>query len=175
MPITVSEESNALLTLTITDPYSFEDWQAALKPFLARQTPLRLLVDRRNASPPTREIVDRMVNFLASGAEHVKGWRVAVAAGSDAAYGVARMLELTAEARRAAPHPDLPQLGRRQTLADREPRVTALASSGRIAGINPASECPESPKIPGNVYRTRTAWRNYTTRTPSGCMPAFAS
>lgn len=99
MPITVAEDSDGLVTLTITDPYTFEDWQTALKPFLTRRAPLRILVDRRHATAPTRDIVDRMVNFLGSSAEQVKGWRVAVAAGSDAAYGVARMLELTAEAR----------------------------------------------------------------------------
>lgn len=38
-------------------------------------------------------------NFLGTNAEQVKGWRVAVATGSDDAYGVARMLELTAQAR----------------------------------------------------------------------------
>jgi hypothetical protein len=99
MPITASEDSDGLVTLTITDPYSFEDWQAALKPFLARRTPLRLLVDRRAASPPSRDIVERMVNFLGRSADQVKGWRAAVAADGDAAYGVARMLEMTAEAR----------------------------------------------------------------------------
>ena len=99
MPITVTEESDTFVTLTITDPYSFEDWQAALKPFLAKHTPLRLLVDRRNAAPPTGDIVERMAAFLGSSADQVKGWRAAVVADSDAAYGVARMLELTAEAR----------------------------------------------------------------------------
>ena len=99
MPITVAEAPNSLITLTIRDPFSFEDWQAVLKPFLARGGAVHLLVDRRNATAPTRDIVDRMVNFLGTNAEQVKGWRVAVATGSDEAYGVGRMLELTAQAR----------------------------------------------------------------------------
>src|SRR5687768_9935751 len=98
MPVTVSEDANALVILTIRDPYTFEEWQAAITPFVTASKPLRILVDRRLASAPPRTMVERMVNCLAVNARAAKDWRVAVVAGTDATYGVARMIELIVEA-----------------------------------------------------------------------------
>lgn len=99
MPVTVSENQDAHITVTVTDPYTFEEWQAAILPFATRATPVRLLIDRRYASAPSRPIVERMINCLSAHAQAVKDWRVAVVTPTDAGYGVARMIELTAEAR----------------------------------------------------------------------------
>lgn len=99
MPITVTEEANALVTLTVTDPYTFEEWQAAVMPFATAAKPVRFLIDRRLASAPSRTVVERMVDCLSAHGRAAKDWRVAVVTATDAGYGVARMIELTVEAR----------------------------------------------------------------------------
>jgi hypothetical protein len=99
MPITVTEDANALVTLTITDPYTFEEWQAAVIPFATVAKPVRFLIDRRLATPPSRNVVERMLSCLAAHAGAARDWRVAVVAATDDGYGVARMIELTVEAR----------------------------------------------------------------------------
>ena len=43
-----------------------------------------------------------MVRFFQNHADAVKGWRVAVVTTGEAGYGMARMLELTAEGRNVA-------------------------------------------------------------------------
>ena len=103
MPITVTEDPTTHVTMTVTDPYTFEEWQAAVLPFATAARPLRLLIDRRHASAPSRTVVERMINCLTTHAEAAKTWRVAVVAPTDAGYGVARMIELTVEARGLAP------------------------------------------------------------------------
>jgi hypothetical protein len=103
MPVTVSESQQPHVTITITDPYTFEEWQAAILPFATRSEPVRLLIDRRQATAPSRPIVERMINCLSAHAQAAKDWRVAVVTPTDAGYGVARMIELTVEARRLPP------------------------------------------------------------------------
>ncbi|MGB2713499.1 MAG: hypothetical protein WBC51_04925 [Vicinamibacterales bacterium] len=90
---------DAVTTITFSDPYTFDEWLAAVSPLLAHGPTLRALVDRTRATAPSREFVDRMANFFQRNAEHTKGWRAAVVTGTDAGYGVARMLQLTNEAR----------------------------------------------------------------------------
>jgi hypothetical protein len=99
MPIEVTHEAVNTVTLTFTDPYTFEEWTAALTPLLIAGPELRLLVDRSRSTAPTKDFVDRMVGFFQQHADKVKDWRAAVVTGSDVGYGVARMLEMTAEAR----------------------------------------------------------------------------
>ena len=62
----------------------------------------RLLVDRRTATAPSRQFVERMASFLERNARQLDGWRTAVVAGDDAGYGVGRMMQLTTEARQVA-------------------------------------------------------------------------
>lgn len=102
MPVTAVAQPNGHATLTYEDPYTFEEWSRAMQVLLDVDRPLRVLVDRRAGSPLPREFVERMVQFFQRHADAVKGWRVAVVAGDDAGYGMARMLELTAEARNVA-------------------------------------------------------------------------
>lgn len=99
MPVTVAHDQDTHVTITITDPYTFEEWQATILPLVTIAKPLRLLIDRREASAPSRTIVERMINCLAAHAQNAKDWRVAVVTPTDAGYGVARMIELTVEAR----------------------------------------------------------------------------
>jgi hypothetical protein len=104
MPIVVDIDSSGCLVLTVENPYTFEDWIAALTPLLSRGPGLGLLVDRSRAMPPDRALVDRMVQFFLQHADKIKDWRAAVVTGSDVGYGVARMLEMTAEARKVPMH-----------------------------------------------------------------------
>lgn len=99
MPITVDLEPNERAILTFADPYTFEEWQAAVKSLLVKGAAIRLLVDRRHATAPTREFVEGMVGFLGRHADQVKHWRAAVVTGSDAGFAVARMVAMMTEAR----------------------------------------------------------------------------
>ncbi len=99
MPITVSAKSDAHVVFTFEDPYTFEEWVAAVTPFLTFGPGLRVLVDRSRSSAPSRDFVERMVSFFETHSARVKRWRAAIVTGSEAGYGVARMLELWTEAR----------------------------------------------------------------------------
>jgi hypothetical protein len=98
MPITVSAKAEAAV-LTVEDPYTFDEWVAAATRLLSLGPGLRLLVDRSRSSAPSREVVDRMVSFFERHADRMKQWRAAIVTSSDVGYGVARMLELSTEAR----------------------------------------------------------------------------
>lgn len=99
MAITFVVEPADRAILTFEDPYTFEEWQAAMQSLFTKGAFFRLLVDRRRAAPPTREFVERVVSFLTTHAAAVNHWRTAVVTNSDAAYGTARMIEMLAEAR----------------------------------------------------------------------------
>jgi hypothetical protein len=78
--------------VTLTDPYSFLEWEKALAGMMAaRACEPRgcFLVDRRQAAPPTTEFV-----HVAT----IGQVRVAVVVDSDASFGMARMSQLLAEA-----------------------------------------------------------------------------
>jgi hypothetical protein len=84
--------------LTVTAPYGFADWRRAMDDILtARPGPARLLIDRRDAGPMTTELVDDMVGYFRAHADRLSGSTAAVVVGGDAAYGMARMLEIRAE------------------------------------------------------------------------------
>lgn len=102
MPITGVAQPDGRATLTFQDPYTFAEWASAMQSLLAIGRPLRLIVDRRTASPPPREFVDRMVQFMVQHASDVKSWRAAVVTASEVAYGMSRMLEMSAESREVA-------------------------------------------------------------------------
>jgi hypothetical protein len=99
MPITVAPKANAAVTITVEDPYTFDEWLAATTPLLNLGPGLQVLVDRSRSTPPTREFIERMVTFFERHGAQIKRWRAAIVAGTEAGYGVARMLELSAEAR----------------------------------------------------------------------------
>jgi hypothetical protein len=99
MPVIPMAYPDGGATLTYEDPYTFDEWTRAMQVLLDAGRPLRVLVDRRTGAPLPREFVEQMVQFFQRHANAVKGWRVAVVTTGDAGYGMARMLELTAEAR----------------------------------------------------------------------------
>ena len=99
MPITLVIERDRPPVLTFEDPYTIEQWIAAMESLLAAGPLSRVLIDRRSAAPPTRDFVERMVGFLGAHAQEVKGSRAAVVTSTDANFGVARMMELMTQAR----------------------------------------------------------------------------
>jgi hypothetical protein len=99
MPVIAVAQPDGRATLTYEDPYTFDEWARAMQVLLDVGRPLRVLVDRRQGSPLRREFVERMVQFFQRHATDIQGWRVAVVISGEAGYGMARMLELTAEAR----------------------------------------------------------------------------
>jgi hypothetical protein len=99
MPVTAAAQPDGHATLTYEDPYTFDEWTRAMQVLLDAGRPLRVLVDRRTGAALPREFVERMVQFFQRHTDAVKGWRVAVVTTGEAGYGMARMLELTAEAR----------------------------------------------------------------------------
>jgi hypothetical protein len=100
MPITVSAKPEAPVVVTVEDPYTFEEWLAAATPLLTSGPGLQLLIDRTRATAPSRDFVDGIVAFCEHYAPRIQRWRMAIVTSTDVGYGVARMIELSAEARR---------------------------------------------------------------------------
>ena len=91
--------------MTISDPYTFQQWEAAFADMVAARAcePWRtFLIDRRNATPPTSEFVRMMVYALTAQPAVNGETRVAVVVGSDTGFGMGRMAQLTTEANSSA-------------------------------------------------------------------------
>ena len=89
--------SGRFATLAITDPHTFEDWQATVLTMISatRANPkMSLLVDRRQATPPSSEDVKQMVRFFEGYRSALSGRAAAVVVADDGGFGVARMIEL---------------------------------------------------------------------------------
>lgn len=101
MPVSASVDPDGrFAVLTLRDPYTIEEWQAAV--LAALETPVyrtarTLLVDRRGTAPPTTAFVESMALFLADRAEATAGERVAIVVSDDASFGMGRMTELRTE------------------------------------------------------------------------------
>jgi hypothetical protein len=101
MPVAVHPDpAGRFVLLTITDPYSIDEWRRGLEAvfreplFLKRA---RVLVDRRSCAPPTASAVAEMVDFLSEHRPEVATSRTAVVVGDEAAFGFWRMMALRTE------------------------------------------------------------------------------
>ncbi len=84
--------------MVLSDPYTAEEFTPVMESIMAGRTspgPLRMLVDRRNANPPTAAFVERIISFINSihGVELV-GARVGIVVGDDTGIGMARMSQI---------------------------------------------------------------------------------
>jgi len=128
MPITISPAtSTRFASMTVTDPYTFEEWTAAAATVFAsreyRQT-AALLIDRRQSTPPSADLVDRMTRYLAEHEADLRTACVAIVATDDVGFGMARMTQLKIEF--ANPHT------RVQTFRDADEAIAWLvAESGK--------------------------------------------
>jgi hypothetical protein len=104
VPITWRIDSTQdLAILTISAPYTFEDWRHAMDQALAAHPgPTHFLIDRRSAGVPTTGLVDEMIGYFRAHVDRLHGSTAAVVVGSDAAFGMARMLEIRMEVSRLA-------------------------------------------------------------------------
>jgi hypothetical protein len=92
------ESQKGWAILTISDPYTFEEWRGAMDGILRHPefTPgYSLLVDRRASAPPDVTFVRLMTGYLAEQADARWQVRVAVVVPSTdvLAYGMGRMVE----------------------------------------------------------------------------------
>jgi hypothetical protein len=100
MPITWTVDSaERFLVLTVTDPYTTEEWTSAVLTVLHNavfRQRRAILVDRRGAEAPTPAFVGTVVQFMAAHADAL-AHRTAVIVGDAAGFGMARMTALRAE------------------------------------------------------------------------------
>ena len=93
--------SQQRVILTVTDPYTLEEWGAAVTGALDHPgfaPGFAFLVDRRGCSAPTGSFVQQQLDFLARQERLRVPHRVALVVRPEdaAAYGMARMLETLA-------------------------------------------------------------------------------
>ena len=100
MPISSTVDPSGRFTLvSVTDPYTIEDWCAAMllvwdsPPFLRQRA---LLIDRRRAEPLSVAFVDTMTRFLTEHHDKIAGTRTAIVVRDDSGFGMGRMTELRA-------------------------------------------------------------------------------
>jgi hypothetical protein len=95
-----SDASGRFAILCITDPYTFDEWRHAMETIL-RASPYAsraaLLIDRRDATAPSREFVDKMIVFFVRHSKELGSGRAAIIAGDDLGFGMGRMTELKSE------------------------------------------------------------------------------
>ena len=89
------------LRVTVTDPYTYEQLESAARGvFDAGFEPdVAVLVDRRNATAPDADDIQRMARFIEGRKHRVQGARAAVVVGSVEAYGMHRMFSAYADLR----------------------------------------------------------------------------
>ena len=100
MPISSTVDPSGRFTLvSVTDPYTIEDWCAAMllvwdsPPFRRHRA---LLIDRRRAEPLSVAFVDTMTRFLTEHHNKIAGTRTAIVVRDDSGFGMGRMTELRA-------------------------------------------------------------------------------
>ena len=90
--------SGRFAVLSVSDPYTFEEWGTTVLAMVAATSAVNpkmsLLVDRREATPPTPEEVKQMVRFFEGNRFALSGRSAAVVVADDAGFGMARMIEL---------------------------------------------------------------------------------
>lgn len=87
------------VAFTWQDPYTFAEWESAMEGVLADpayEAGYRFLVDRRAATTPTTEFINRMAQFFERHAAAIRNSRAAIVVRDDAGFGMGRMTELTA-------------------------------------------------------------------------------
>ena len=98
MPVLVDADTcGRFAILTIRDPYTLDEWRVAMEEILASLpyvSTAALLVDRRNATAPTREFVDGMIAFFGLHARELGHGRAAIITDGDLSFGMGRMTQL---------------------------------------------------------------------------------
>jgi hypothetical protein len=99
MPLHWTVHPSARFTvLFVTDPHTFEEWRKTVLAMMtatsAMNPRMSLLVDRRQATPPSVEEVKQMVQFFEANRWTLSGRSAAVVVADDAGFGMARMIEL---------------------------------------------------------------------------------
>ena len=98
MPVTwACDSSERFARLSVTDPYSFEEWRDAVLAILSApvsETHHAVLIDRREAEPLTTDVVKQMLEFLARHQSLLSGGRVAVVVSDETSFGMTRMVQL---------------------------------------------------------------------------------
>jgi hypothetical protein len=101
MPIAwTADPAGRFAVLTLTDPYTIEEWRTALDALLLQpvyRARRAMLVDRRGCSPPEGFFVAQMAEFFAGHSRALAGAVAAVVVSDDTGYGMGRMTELTSE------------------------------------------------------------------------------
>jgi hypothetical protein len=101
MPVRWAFDRHGFAVLTITAPYTFNEWRRAMDDILAAHAgPIRFLVDRRAAGIPTPDFVEEIVDYFRAQGALLGDSVAAIVVGGDAAYGIARMLDIHAGGRR---------------------------------------------------------------------------
>ena len=91
------DSSERFARLSVTDPYSFEEWRDAVLAILSApvsETHHAVLIDRRGAGPLSTDLANQMLEFLASHQRALSGGRVAVVVSDDTSFGMTRMVQL---------------------------------------------------------------------------------
>jgi hypothetical protein len=98
MPVAFTHDpAGRFAVLSVTDPYTIDDWKAAVMALLRDPVYIRrraVLVDRRQCEAPTAAFVAQMTAFAQSHAAAVTGMYVAAVVRDDAGFGMGRMTEL---------------------------------------------------------------------------------
>jgi hypothetical protein len=97
---TAADPSGRFQILTIHDVYSIDQWREAMDALLASPVFLAtcaVVVDRRDAAPPTTSFVNHIIEFYGGHAERLGSARFAIATSDAANFGMARMKEMKAD------------------------------------------------------------------------------
>jgi hypothetical protein len=90
--------SAAFAVLSVTDPHTIEEWRTTVMAMMAATSAMNprmsVLVDRRQARPPSSDEVTQMVQFFEANRSTLSGRSAAVVVADDAGFGMARMIEL---------------------------------------------------------------------------------
>jgi hypothetical protein len=89
--------SGRFAALSVEDPYTFDEWRSTVLAMIdaTKTNPtMSLLVDRRQATPPSSEEVKQMVEFFEQNRPVLSRRSAAIVVADDAGFGVARMIEL---------------------------------------------------------------------------------
>jgi hypothetical protein len=101
MPVTWTIEPEGRFAILVpVDPSTIEEWHAAMLEILASPVAaphLRMLVDRRQTEPITIAFVNHMAGFFSQRQQVLAGSCTAVVVTDDAAFGMARMVELKSQ------------------------------------------------------------------------------
>jgi len=82
VPVGIDEDPHAAFAiLTVTDPYTFDEWRAGAETVLeliVYSATAAVLIDRHGASPPSMDFVDGMLEFFQSHAAKLRNGRAAI-------------------------------------------------------------------------------------------------